>query len=129
MVNVFVFYASLRLCSYFSVLITLADGTTLQRYYFYPCIATKIVFISLLLFLNLHHIVLLLWSSPPCLSVHFFDWRGAYVYCSWFDALVVVCFFVFHFEPVEALPINTNHGTLRYKCCGVDFVDEIKNLV
>ncbi len=129
MVNVFVFYASLRLCSYFSVLITLAGSTSPQRYYFYPCIATKIVFISLLLFLNLHHIVLLRRSSSPCLSVQFFDWRGVYVYCSWFNALVVVCLFAFHFEPVEALPINTNDGTLRYKCCGVDFVDEIKYLV
>lgn len=129
MVNVFVFYASLRLCPYFSVLITSAESTALQRYYFYPCIATKIVFISLLLFLNLHHIVLLLWSSSPCLFVHFFVWREACVYNGWFNALVVVCLFAFHFEPVEALSINTNDGTLRYKCGGVDFVDEIKNLV
>ena len=129
MVNVFVFYASLRLCPYFSVLITLARSTSPQRYYFYPCIAIKIVFISLLLFLNLHHIVLLLWSPSPCLFVHFFDWREACVYSGWFNALVVVCLFAFHFEPVEALSINTNDGTLRYKCCGVDFVDEIKNLV
>lgn len=129
MVNVFVFYASLRLCPYFSVLITLAEGTTLQRYYFYPCIATKIVFISLFLFLNLCHTILLPWSSSPCLSVHFFDWRGACVYSGWFDALVVVCLFAFHFEPVEALSINANDGTLRYKCSGVDFVDEIKYLV
>lgn len=129
MVNVFVFYASLRLCPYFSVLITLVGSTSPQRYYFYPCIAIKIVFISLLLFLNLHHIVLLLWSSSPCLFVHFFDWRGACVYSGWFNALVVVCLFAFHFEPVEALSINTNDGTLRYKCCGVDFVDEIKDLV
>lgn len=129
MVNVFVFYASLRLCPYFSVLITLAESTSPQRYYFYPCIAIKIVFISWLFFLNLHHTILLRRSSPPCLSVHFFDWRGAYVYCCWFNVLVVVCFFVFHFEPVEALSINANDGTLRYKCCGVDFVDEIKYLV
>lgn len=129
MVNVFVFYASLRLCPYFSVLITLAEGTTLQRYYFYPCIATKIVFISLVLFLNLHHIVLLLWSSSPCLSVHFFDRRGTCVYSGWFNALVRICFFAFYFEPVEALPINANDSTLGYKCSGVDFVDEIKNLV
>lgn len=129
MVNVFVFYASLRLCPYFLVLITLAESTSPQRYYFYPCIAIKIVFISLLLFLNLHRTVLLLWSSSPCLSVHFFDWRGACVYSGWFNALVVVCLFAFHFESVEALSINTNNGTLRYKCGGVDFVDEIKNLV
>lgn len=129
MVNVFVSDVFLRLCLYFSVLITLAGGTTLQRYYFYPCIAIKIVFISLLLFLNLCHTILLPWSSPPCLSVHFFDWRGACVYSGWFDALVVVCLFAFHFEPVEALPINANDGTLRYKCSGVDFVDEIKNLI
>lgn len=129
MVNVFVSDVFLRLCSYFSVLITLAGSTSPQRYYFYPCIATKIVFISLFLFLNLCHTILLPWSSPPCLSVHFFDWCGVYVYCSWFDALVVFCLFAFHFEPVEALSINANDGTLRYKCCGVDFVDEIKNLV
>lgn len=76
MVNVFVFYASLRLCPYFSVLITLAESTTLQRYYFYPCIATKIVFISLLLFLNQHRNIK--WLSNRCSKVkrnytfHFF---------------------------------------------------------
>lgn len=129
MVNVFVSDVFLRLCSYFSVLITLVGNTSPQRYYFYPCIAIKIVFISLLLFLSLHHTILLPWSSSPCLSVHFFDWCGACVYSGWFNALVVVCLFTFHFEPVEALSINTNHGTLRYKCCGVDFVDEIKYLV
>lgn len=67
MVNVFVFYASLRLCSYFSVLITLAGSTSPQRYYFYPCIAIKIVFISLLLFLNLHRNIK--WLSNRCSKV------------------------------------------------------------